>query len=455
MALLFKKYKQAVHREKELQQDIGYFKDTLKQIQGGSFKEVDTSQMLDKELGDLFNDILTNKLSFSNNHTMSLNETMREVGNAELVEKMLFSMDTQAATLNQLRNTSKELEESINSITHVVKDATQYVNNVVNITGDSLGHMETSIKIANKSCDDFVNITEQLRTFKASTHKINEIIDIVKVIAGQTKLLSLNASIEAARAGEAGRGFSVVAEEVKKLSESTRQSTDDITEYIGQLQKDIDQMVLTIEHTARRVQRGNDGVQKSMESVKDIHNFIQNVDADIVKIGEQVEYQNNVTNTVVYQIDVAAHETANLEQYCYGVGKLMYKVSRLVDGVRSKLVKQSTSLNVSQLMDVYISDHIVYTWRLFNHIYKFENLELRHIENPNTCKLGKWYNGLDIKTMQDTRVKAIKRCHETLHLKGVECFKAAQAGDKEKALAYFNQTKEILDTLITTLEAFR
>ena len=82
-----------------------------------------------------------------------------------------------------------------------------------------------------------------MKSFKERTAAITQIVDIVKGVAEQTNLLSLNAAIEAARAGESGRGFAVVADEVRKLAVHTQNSLRDIQKNIEELQKDIDGFV--------------------------------------------------------------------------------------------------------------------------------------------------------------------------------------------------------------------
>lgn len=439
----------------EIKLDHELLKNTLKQILEGNYIQIESEKMQDTELGTLLNQVIEKLINQNNGYAMSLNQTMNVVGNATIVENMLESVLVQNSALAHMKQTSQDLGQGITKISSVVQDVSVYVNNAVEASKKSVDHMIQSIEIANKSCEDFNKISEMLGTFKTSTGKINEIIDIVKAIAGQTNLLSLNASIEAARAGEAGRGFGVVANEVKNLAENTRKSTEDIASYINKLQLDIDKLVMTIEQTAHQVQEGNSGVQQSVEEVKEIHHSIKTVDEDIIKINEQINEQDRSTEEVIEMIDKIAEESNNLKVCCDGVGELMFKVSRAVDGVRGKIARSSSNLSVTEWIEIYKVDHTIYTWRLFNHIYGFENLQMKNIDNPNTCKLGKWYTSLVVSEVNKTILQQVKSYHEALHKKGVECLKAANNQQKGQALEYFTEAKQILNKLITVLDEFK
>ena len=188
----------------------------------GNYVPIELADLEDPEVGILYNQLLDKLITGNNSHTMKLNETMSVVGNATIVKQMLESVAAQVASLDDMKQTSQNLGEAINNISNVLQDITSYVDHAVEASKTSVNNMNESIAIVNQSYEDINAINTMVQAFKVNTSKINEIIDLVKNIAGQTNLLSLNASIEAARAGEAGRGFGVVATEVKNLAERTQ-----------------------------------------------------------------------------------------------------------------------------------------------------------------------------------------------------------------------------------------
>ncbi|HJR30654.1 MAG TPA: methyl-accepting chemotaxis protein, partial [Pseudomonas sp.] len=100
---------------------------------------------------------------------------------------------------------------------------------------------------------DVQNTAQMIEGLAAQGRDIGKVLDVIRAIAEQTNLLALNAAIEAARAGEAGRGFAVVADEVRALAHRTQQSTQEIEQIIGRVQGDTDSVVLSMHDNSQRV----------------------------------------------------------------------------------------------------------------------------------------------------------------------------------------------------------
>src|SRR5699024_5611962 len=107
------------------------------------------------------------------------------------------------------------------------------------------------------------SIASKILNLSEQTKQIGEIIESVNEIAEQSKLLALNAAIEAARAGDHGRGFSVVAAEMRSLAEQSKDSTKQVRRILGEIQKATNSAVIAIEEGSKRAERG---VQKAIEA---------------------------------------------------------------------------------------------------------------------------------------------------------------------------------------------
>lgn len=142
---------------------------------------------------------------------------------------------TSAATTNMLSKTS-EVAAAAEQSAAAMREAAQTAAGLVRAIDTARGEVEVSVGIANRASaqlEDTVRVTETLSETAAT---VESVLQLIRTVAGRTKLLSLNATIEATRAGDAGRGFAVVAQEVKNLASQTAQATDDIAQKIAAIQ---------------------------------------------------------------------------------------------------------------------------------------------------------------------------------------------------------------------------
>ncbi len=179
-------------------------------------------------------------------------------------------------------------------------------------------------KVAGIVEDAAVKVTE----LGKNNEQIGGIICVINDIADQTNLLALNAAIEAARAGEHGRGFAVVADEVRKLSQRTTQATKEISSVINHIQSDVDEVVLSINNGNKEVQTGKELSQKvedvmnsfieSLNVVTDNINQVATASEEQSSAAEQVEQNiaiiNNVSSESAIGLQQIANATTDLEQ---------------------------------------------------------------------------------------------------------------------------------------------
>lgn len=197
-----------------------------------------------------------------------------------------------ARNCSMAADASRQTIDSANAGAHVVNET----SNGMNIIVDRVRHTSKTIE-----------------TLGVRSDQIGEIVGTIEDIADQTNLLALNAAIEAARAGEQGRGFAVVADEVRALAERTTKATHEIGEMIKAIQRDTHEAVKAMDEGVREVEKGAESSRKSGLALEEILERINEVTMQVNQIATAAEEQTATTGEVtsnIQQINEVVHITA-------------------------------------------------------------------------------------------------------------------------------------------------
>ena len=169
-----------------------------------------------------------------------------------------------------IASTIEELSQSIAEVAHMAADSLSDAQAMQKTVEENNRNMELSIAATSKVADTVLSSSKTIADFGVSIQKIGTIANAIKDIAEQTNLLALNAAIEAARAGEQGRGFAVVADEVRKLAERTATSTKDIASTIAEINNVSEAAVKSMQGAVSEVETGIALIRKNGDGLKEI-----------------------------------------------------------------------------------------------------------------------------------------------------------------------------------------
>ena len=413
-----RKTTQDVNRDKEL------LLQAMDKMIAGDFSEVSSEGFSDPIYADKLNQIVVAYKRANNNYIMRLNEAMESIGDNSYVKNMLDQVSLQQESITNMNDSSKVLKDSINNISQAMGDIRDNTHDMLHTSQSSSANMSDSIRVVNESSQKIADINGQVQ--------------------------ALNASIEAARAGEAGKGFAVVADQVRQLSSNTAESAEDIVKYVNELKGDIEVLATSMEETTSKLSEGNEKVEISL---RDIEQMTAINDA-VERIFDDIDRQSETTKEFNDQVSNIADTYGMLTKECTETGTHIFKIGRYIDTCRSDMFREAGAVTTQDMLRIFEIDHFILMWRVYNNIVDFERLKITQLNNPDTCKIGKWmHSQTDTRITTSSQFKKLDAAHRLIHKYACESWYAKDEGDINKALeafqkcydAYYEYKKAIAD----------
>ncbi|MEN0106121.1 MAG: methyl-accepting chemotaxis protein [Pseudomonas sp.] len=207
------------------------------------------------------------------------------------VNSQKVETDQVATAMHEMTATVQEVARNAEEASEAAKAADSEARNGDRVVGEAVAQIE---RLASAVGDS----TDAMNGLKRESDKIGSVLDVIKSVAQQTNLLALNAAIEAARAGEAGRGFAVVADEVRSLAQRTQQSTEEIEELISGLQSGTQQVANTLENSRDLTNSSVELTRRAGESLGSITRTVSAIQAMNQQIATAAEEQTAVAEEI-------------------------------------------------------------------------------------------------------------------------------------------------------------
>ena len=232
---------------------------------------------------------------------------------ASAAKKMTIAAEDVAWSSNQQSASSLEIAAAMEQSTVSINLMSDSANRAQTISGDSELLMNETSGVVSEAVNRIAKIatvveqaSQTVRTVGQESENVSKIVLVIKEVADQTNLLALNAAIEAARAGEQGRGFAVVADEVRKLAERTTQSTQEITTMISSMQSSARDAVTCIEDAVANVNEGVILTKRVGESVSRLGASSHEVKGVIIDVSSALREQNAASNEIARNVEQIA-----------------------------------------------------------------------------------------------------------------------------------------------------
>jgi len=308
-------------------------------------KRKDEFMILSKNINDMImnmKELITKSINVANTVIASVDKVEK---NSELLVTASKSISTaiseiQGGVSQQAYDAEKCLKQTDDLANQIklVNDHTNEIAYIANNTKDIVKSGIDEVEELNNVTKSNIDITNQtiidIKELEKESKKITEIVEVINDLVDQTNLLSLNASIEAARAGEAGRGFSVVAEEIRKLSERSAASAQEVKNIATNIIKKMQNTVNTVKKT--------EGVTKETESrLANVVNLFNNINTTVDNLNNKM----NEISEIMAIMNKAKNDTLNAIESISSVLEETSAASQEVDATAQEQLNAATALN--------------------------------------------------------------------------------------------------------------
>ncbi|RXJ74206.1 methyl-accepting chemotaxis protein [Veronia nyctiphanis] len=248
-------------------------------------------------------------------------------------------IDAQANESNQVASSVTELNASVSEVANFANQASTASDDVKRTVKESSMVGEMLVTEIDALSTKMGGATSAMGKLSEESESIGTVLDVIQGIAEQTNLLALNAAIEAARAGDQGRGFSVVADEVRTLAIRTQESTEEIRKKVESLQRETEKSVVEINNANQFVTRSVEHCQTNNEMLDNINKMIMKINEMNSQIATSANEQSNVTEGITASINMIASSSSAVSEKAQSSNQCAVELSTQSDTLTKQIGK--------------------------------------------------------------------------------------------------------------------
>ncbi|MDR3601908.1 MAG: methyl-accepting chemotaxis protein [Desulfosporosinus sp.] len=374
--------------------------------------------------------------------------------NLAIVEEITANMNEVNGTIGKTSEIMYRLDKSSKNLVHKNDESIFQLN-------------EVSVLKENVTKDATI-MSEQIKLLVDMAIKVNKIVDGVESIADQTNLLALNAAIEAARAGEAGRGFAVVADEVRKLADNTKTNLKDMRTFVNNIQQaaiggqesmnntmnstnnmnlKLDSISDTIKENVSMLKTTIKDVDKITESLGDISEAAKQINQAMessAKDAEKLNFMTQIIQTDAIQSAESAKEISKIDEE---LSEIVRDMISSLNGGKNAITNEDLLNNLSKAKDAH-SHWIINLKRIVDEMKTYPIQT-----NSKKCAFGHFYHSINVTHSEIAREWiAIDKVHNEFHSIGMKVIDAINSANSTEANNLYLQAEKLSEELISLID---
>lgn len=355
----------------------------------------------------------TEKKTSSDRALIDINTRVGKITRISSIRDMIKVIEDQSNDINNMAAQAEEMSAAATEVAATANNAAVFVEESLTTASSGVNKVKEAITLVDRSFSEFEQTNKQVHQVLKYMGEIEEIIGLIAGVADQTNLLALNAAIEAARAGEQGRGFAVVADEVRKLAEDTKSAVGIIKNKIGFLNQESNKTSNSISEVAKNMENGKNTMQHAASSIEKILENTGVIAENIRMIATGNEEQSATLQHFGQTITNFASSAENTLTFARDAGRGIYQISGELMDLRQKRVQKANNLPLKQMMEIYKTDHLCITWKVYNMLLGYETSDLTSLDNSVQCSLGQWLQ--EAKHISSDTIRSVQSSHSHFH----------------------------------------